>query len=372
MFDRISIRWKLTGILAGSSFIAISVLSFLTYKIGETLLLEVIASDLQSAAFEKEEAIKIWGQRRLQIVDTLSRSAGFRENLKPLLENRAGKPEKEKMRTTTKMKFQDWVGPGKPFDDIFVITAGSGTVVFSTHEGETGTYKEQRRYFLEGLKGPDHFGPYHSVTTGKAAIAFAVPIKDQNNRRVIGVLSARIGVKEIGAIMRRHRRSHKSFDAYLVNTARLIVSQPRELKDAAVLSRALFQPFLGNCLSGNSEVTRARDYRNMDVILAYRWAPSLGVCIITKLDEAEALKGSRRLGTGILLAGLLLLVIAVFISAALSKKITNPILRLSRGIKSVQGGELDVELLKTTNDELGQLTDGFNEMAKSLLAKDAA
>jgi class 3 adenylate cyclase len=83
------------------------------------------------------------------------------------------------------------------------------------------------------------------------------------------------------------------------------------------------------------------------------------------IDQALARARNQTLlvGGGILAAGIMA---AIVISAALSR----PILRLSAGTGVIAAGNFDVTLPVRSRDEIGVLTESFNQMAKSLREKE--
>ena len=60
------------------------------------------------------------------------------------------------------------------------------------------------------------------------------------------------------------------------------------------------------------------------------------------------------------------LVVAILLSFVLSKTLTKPIEELTRGAKRVSEGEFELDLPVRSEDEIGGLTDTFNEMAGTL------
>lgn len=64
-------------------------------------------------------------------------------------------------------------------------------------------------------------------------------------------------------------------------------------------------------------------------------------------------------------SGIVFLIVLV-LSILLGKKLTSPILNLSRVAESISSGNFDVKVNATSNDEIGSLAIIFNKMAKSL------
>jgi two-component system nitrogen regulation sensor histidine kinase NtrY len=68
----------------------------------------------------------------------------------------------------------------------------------------------------------------------------------------------------------------------------------------------------------------------------------------------------------LLLAGLMILMLAMWMGLRLSKGVTGPIRELAEGNAEVARGNLDVVVAKTSNDEVGFLVQSFNRMTHDL------
>jgi len=64
------------------------------------------------------------------------------------------------------------------------------------------------------------------------------------------------------------------------------------------------------------------------------------------------------------------LLIGILGAMLLSNYLTNPIQDLVEGVKSIAKGDFDQRIEKKSNDEIGDLTEAFNEMTKSLKEKE--
>ncbi|GBE18347.1 sensor protein kinase WalK [archaeon BMS3Abin16] len=80
---------------------------------------------------------------------------------------------------------------------------------------------------------------------------------------------------------------------------------------------------------------------------------------VDKTVAGDITKQFITLTTGLTIAGMF---IVLFIAMVLSKTITQPIEELTRGVMDVARGKLDVKVDVTSQDELGQLAEGFNKM----------
>ena len=84
--------------------------------------------------------------------------------------------------------------------------------------------------------------------------------------------------------------------------------------------------------------------------------------------DLEAIVGQvlARARRGVLIASGALLLLGVGIAFALSGRITQPLQRLHAAVKALAAGDPSSQVLVTTRDEVGALTEAFNDMSRSL------
>lgn len=364
-----SLRWKLAIAIIGFSTAIIVGLGFFAYQSGRQALISATASDLISAVSEKEQAIGSWLRLTQTNLVALSLSELLRNDLAVLSGELTTSNRAKVLRDKLTLELQGWSGADRPFNSILFIEPKEGEVVFSTIARELNTYKETRDYFAKGQEGPIVVGPYHSVTTGEVVFATAAPVLSENGS-LLGVLVGRFNMDEIDRIMQRRRGLNETFDSYLVNTARLFVSQPRQLPDAAVLVRGTFTEVVDQCLAGRSGWAIGNDYRDVETITAYQWLPDLRLCILAKLDKNEAFRPSNVFGWTTLGGGTVALLAAALLAFFVSNWVARPILELLAATREIRDGNLQVSLATDGTDEIARLALGFRDMTESLKARD--
>jgi len=82
------------------------------------------------------------------------------------------------------------------------------------------------------------------------------------------------------------------------------------------------------------------------------------------LEHIEAQKSKMMLSSSLIIATIF--AVGILISLVLAKRITQPLHKLIEGTKHIGGGELDYQIYVKSSDEIGQLADDFNLMAKNL------
>jgi PAS domain S-box-containing protein len=127
-------------------------------------------------------------------------------------------------------------------------------------------------------------------------------------------------------------------------------------------------PSLNAATSGQYGFTRTTDYRNRDVLVAFRPVgvgyPNWG--LIAKLDTAEAYEPVARLRRLLLALGGGLFALGLVASNAIARRFARPIKRLARTSAAVAAGDLTVRSEVTSSDEIGGLSRAFNRMTEEL------
>lgn len=94
--------------------------------------------------------------------------------------------------------------------------------------------------------------------------------------------------------------------------------------------------------------------------------PERGFYVILCRQAPISAPAVRMMGTVVLVLSLLSLALSLVISEALARHITRPVSRLDKAIAKVKDGDLSIQVKVKTNDELGRLTESFNQMVKDL------
>ncbi len=119
-------------------------------------------------------------------------------------------------------------------------------------------------------------------------------------------------------------------------------------------------------LKGNSGVTLARDYRNVEVVASFQYIPSLGWGLVAKIDKAEAFASIRTLGIIALIIGVISAAVVTIVGIIFAISTARPIRKLIVATDKFKDGDLKFRAKVTRRDEIGLLIHSFNDMAFSL------
>jgi signal transduction histidine kinase/CheY-like chemotaxis protein/HAMP domain-containing protein len=262
----------------------------------------------------------------------------------------------------------------------FAVTDTTGKVIFGSAPEFKDVDLSSRTYMPAAMNGQMTFSePYPSPTLGIYQMAYAVPIFDDQSEQ-LGVLLVDVNFDTLDQVV--HARVGdlgETGDAYLVNadgnlqTNTTIGEYSEDSRfvqfiDSYAASK-LRSPLLQN---KNEYVTTETfvDYAGKDVIgtLGVINAGNVEFGLVVKVEEQEALAYVQDLILA--LGSMIILVLLVEIVAAylVIRRIMNPITTLETTFDDIATGEIDLDFRMSvaTNDEIGHMSDSFNQFMVKL------
>ena len=362
---RFGINSKLSLIFVLFSVVLVAGLSIPAYNNGRSALVAATTSELQTTALEKQAALDAWVVDRQENIGDIANEGSLREAVATFIATAPGAPEAGSTHDAVVKILGDWAGERHQFLSMEIIAAADGRVVASTIALDEDKFREDQFYFINGLKTAYVQNPYYDISVQRPSMTAAAPVLSKDGR-VIAVLAGLLNLDEMAAIIQRRSGLHQTDDAFLVNTSNLFVTQPRLIPDPAVLQLGIHTEAINRCLAQNSGVVSALDYRNIPAFIVYRWLPERQLCLIDKLDQAEALAPVVALRNNIFLISILALLASGVLAWWLAGNITRPIHQLAKGASEIGSGNLEYRIKVKGKDEIGRLADEFNHMAGSI------
>lgn len=343
-------------------FVILIVVGILAYQSGRRALEEATVDGLTAEANEKEAELRSWIDQKLSDVRTLASSPYLGRELIAVQTAAPGSQEASEAQGRLLVLPKIWVETGRKFLSMSILDDRTGKILVATDSRDVGKFNEDRPYFINGKKDAFVQNPFYSVPLRAPSIAFSAPVRE-GREEPLGVLVGFGDMGEMQAIAERRWRGRFTSDNYIVNGAGLYVTQPHYISDPASLRFSAQSGFVDHCISGNSGVSLANDYRDIPVIAVYRWIPEYSFCLIAKVDQAEAFQPVRVFRDRIVWIGAAALVLASAIAIGLARTITGPLRALQSTAMRIGRGEFDVRLPERSGDELGLLAREFNRMA---------
>ncbi|MBI4645706.1 MAG: HAMP domain-containing protein [Bacteroidia bacterium] len=197
------------------------------------------------------------------------------------------------------------------------------------------------------------------------------PVYD-NAKKIVGFVVLEIPIDAINKIMFEHSDNSglgKTGETYLVGSDYLMRSNSRFIENAVrlqhikVTSKAVIEAF-----QNKTGYDIIRDYRNVPCFSAYSPVNIEGLnwVILAEIDVDEAMIQIYPIRNSILLITIIIATAVFVFTFFISKKIAAPLRKLQKASEEVGKGNYEVKLNIKTSDEIGQLTDSFNQMTIKL------
>lgn len=340
-----------TLILAGQSFIR----RIVTDQIDQRLVL---------AASDRQVLLQTYiGQQQERVALIASRT-----RLRQLVgEYEAGKIPGDEFRSESRRILVDAQRSSEGFLAIS-ITDPAGKVITSTDEGELGKDYSADPGFLEGRREKSLGLP--RLIGGHYRTFLTAPVTTDDHRflgvsvvlldvgPMVKFLTSTTGLGESGEVLVGTRVGDK---------VRLLL--PTRHQQATEIPPE-DSPAMVDAIRGGTGFVHTKDYRNVEVLAAYRPVGYRDWGLVAKIDLREAYAPLARLKAFILTLEAGILLIGLIASYALARRFVRPILELGAKAAAVASGDLSVRAPVRSGDELGQLAQAFNEMAETLQRKD--
>ncbi len=340
------------------------VVGLLAYTSGRNSLRANTIAELEGTAQRKEDNLNRWADAEQSDLRALSTDPGLLSNVSTLMTASPDSVEFHSAHDKFIASLQSRLTPSA-FLEVSLLRPGDGQIIASTTASEEGQVRADTSYFINGLMNPYLDNPIYSATSRSFMMTASSPLLTVDGD-LLGVLAARLDLASLNAVIGRRTDLHETDDAYLINMSNLLVAQPRLINDQSVLQAGIHTEDANRCLQKQTGVVEAADFRGVPAFMAYRWIADRQLCLVVKIDQAEAYRSVRVFGGTIVLISALGLLAAAGIALALARSLTRPIVALQDGVARFSNGELDLRLDESSQDELGQLAAEFNKMAETL------
>lgn len=343
-----SLQTRVTLVLLVVSLAPLGVVSGFALRTADKVITEIVTSELENVAAEKQELLERWIAERRADLDVVAGSAAIGSmdaaQIAPYL-------------TLLQREYGVY--------DRFVVAAASGRVVYDSSPASGGEVLSQP-WFQQGMAGKPYMSEVRLEAGSRDSVFhLSVPIA-QEAKQPQGVVCATVGTR---AILSRVLRVSlgATGECYLVDEkgAFLAHKQPERILRQNIAQSESFAYIFGD--------RRPRpiytDYRGIEVLGASRGVAGTRWYVVVEQDRDEAFAGASRL------RGRITLVIAVTVAAAiglswlLADYITAPIRRLGQAARGLARGDYEeaVRNARTTRrDEIGALAAAFLQMADQL------
>ncbi len=159
----------------------------------------------------------------------------------------------------------------------------------------------------------------------------------------------------------------KTGEAYIVDENYTMLTSSR-FTDNTASKITVKTKGITEALAGKSGVSEYKDYRDIMVFGSYS-AIELNrhkYAVVAEIDVREAMIPIYNLRNSIIILSIIIALLIFGIVFILSRRISSPVIKLKQAAESISNGNYDTFIENTSSDEIGDLTEAFNKMAKKL------
>jgi hypothetical protein len=250
---------------------------------------------------------------------------------------------------------------------LYVLDS-SGKVIKSSGETPCGNDLSQNEVFIKGMQGTSIINQYYCKTLGKEIMAVATPhaggvlVARVEMSKLEEIIKDRSGLGETGEVLIALTDDETGERIYLFE--RLFEEEALELESE---SQGSAEPMKTALRKEEKIFESSLDYRDEPVIAVSQYIEIADIGLVAKIDQQETILNVRQeLIDDVLLISVLIFVIAGLVGWALGRQITKPLKKLTDDVDAITKGKLDIQLQKSTVQEVQSLTDSLNRVLASL------
>lgn len=378
----ITIRLLLSYLLV--AVLPLTGLSMLYTSSFETTLHTTMLGNMDAIADKKADQIDTFVEERLADARHLSHSKNTAEILASLTQafhvGGLDTPAYRAAESRFRGELTQYIADLGYWDLLLMDTAGN--VVFSVvREADLGTNLRTGPYRTSQLAEGFHqaitrlhtrltrFAPYVPSQNRSAAFIVTPILKDN---KPLGAMALQVDMSRLESAVSDRTglgQSGETVLAQLEGDSVLFTGPLKRIPDAPFRYSVPFRqaPWpMQQALTGNHSHGFIRDYANVENIAAWRYLPALRWGMVVKIEVDEALAPAARLRRISYLMLALFLLISGGAAYFFGRRLTRPILDLTRTAESIAKGDLSQRAPPGGSDELGRMASAFNTMTDAL------
>jgi signal transduction histidine kinase/DNA-binding response OmpR family regulator len=279
-------------------------------------------------------------------------------------------PRDPTARDNARQLLREFKSAQQVYSEVFLVDPAAGRVLLSTAETHEGLFLGNDPCVIEPLRTRAFFiaPPAHNRAEGRNELRCSIPVAGLRREpaAVTGILVVRIDMDHSLYPILLDRTGMGETGEMLIVSKDVLALSPLRGRENAPFQVTLTARPAAEAAAGHTGIIEGSDYRDVPVLGAYTFIPTVQWGLVAKQDQSEAYAAIpamlRQLAVLCLIGALVSLLAAIFIGRGLSR----PILRLRDAADRVSKGDLAVRCDLGRRDELDALGRSFDQMAASL------
>ncbi|MGQ3683658.1 MAG: PAS domain S-box protein [Candidatus Loosdrechtia sp.] len=381
-----SIKRRLIFLLITFTLLPFVLLRVVAYPRVQSDLREIIIRNLDGIGQKQAELVTNWIHERMMNVRAIA--------MNPFMAKGAAVTSKDKDYGNI-VQFLEVVKNEFGYKGI-LVSNGSGIITVATEGERIGNDISGTDYFEEAFRGKTYvsgivpseiplISEYGEKELGLPTMFVSSPLRD-NDGYITGIVALRIDATKLNDLMLSLNLG-RTGETYLVNKEGYMLTESRfagHLREMGLIKKRCaleLKPVnqetgklttgIQQCISGINgfDAEGYKDYCGVIVLGVWRWLPEFNWGIITEIDKDEGYGVVYNLNYIVTAVLLILAFPFVLVAYLVGKKLSIPIIELTEVTRKMSSGDLSQRVNIQRENEIGELANSFNAMAKSLEEK---
>ena len=342
--------------------------SLIVGTVGATLAyqsqLQNTRDQLSAAADLKQQEINRWVAERESDLSVLATEAALQQSLQTMLQSPDGSAERLAAYSEVAVGLRGFLRKKVAFVELSLLDAATGLTVVSTEVNAEGESHFGETYFEKGQEGLFLQPPIFDPAINAPTILIARPVSGSAGE-VMAVLVGRANLADLGTLIRAKVGLGRTGETYMVSKERFYLAGSRDV-GIGETTKTVTSSGIRAALSRQDSVGQYLNYRDEEVIGAYRWLPNLRVALLIEQSQSVALTSAMQQAVTVLGVTLAAVAIASGVVMLLTGRIVQPIVALTAAATEIAAGDLQRAAPVQRADEIGVLAQAFNSMTGQL------
>ena len=361
---------KLVTLAIFVAVIGIGVTIALSFHYSNIILEERIMDQLLSESTIRGDSIKSLFNSRLQQIQVIATDPMIRNLINDL--NLVEDDSLHSKRIAEKridfliqiQAFETTIGGSNELENVEII-GKDGKELFSLINDKSKKNFRTDQNFVKNTMHP--FVEIMHGNDGKRKLVSVTPIFDKLiSNEPIGIAIVTANTQAIDQILLNRFGLGNTGEAYIVNKDKLMVTESRFIENAP-FNQVVNTYAVNECFENKKNFHgQYVDYRQVNILGSSNCMYDLNLVLLVEIDDNEVFQPVKSLQEKVMILGVVMTVVVGFAAYFLSKLISRPIIKLRNAANKIAGGDFDVRTNITTRDEIGDLSNSFDQMAEKI------
>jgi methyl-accepting chemotaxis protein len=259
-------------------------------------------------------------------------------------------------------EFEETAKSNKAIMNIYLGTEEDAKMVIYPSQELPSDYDPRTRpWYQDAVKNKGKViwtEPYVDTATKDTVVSAAKGVYE--NGTLVGVMSIDISIDTLMEIVNKAQVGDNGF-AFLLDNSGKILAHPEEKQLSKDVTKEAFYKQMNE-----KNGVFADNYQGKERVFGYVTNPTTGWKISALVDKSEFEQKAQKVLLPILVTLLVVILFSVIVSIIVTRVITKPVKALQETMKLVEAGDLTVTVEIKRQDEIGKLSESFNNMVSQI------